>query len=102
MTPRIATIVRKTRETDITLTLNLDGTGETSIKTGIGFLDHMLTALARHARFDLTLTCIGDLDQWASIICLPPSEKKPTPLRMYMSHTSSCAALFSAHELEES
>lgn len=62
MTPRIATIVRTTRETDITLTLNLDGTGETSIKTGIGFLDHMLTALARHARFDLTLTCKGDLD----------------------------------------
>ena len=62
MTPRITTIVRTTRETDITLTLNLDGTGETSIKTGIGFLDHMLTALARHARFDLTLRCKGDLD----------------------------------------
>ena len=62
MKPRIATIVRKTQETDIKLTLNLDGSGETSIQTGIGFLDHMLTALARHAQFDLTLNCIGDLD----------------------------------------
>ena len=67
MTPRIATIVRKTRETDITLTLNLDGTGETSIRTGIGFLDHMLTTLARHARFDLTLTCTGDLSRNRSV-----------------------------------
>ena len=62
MKPRIATIVRKTQETDIKLTLNIDGSGETSIQTGIGFLDHMLTALARHAQFDLTLNCIGDLD----------------------------------------
>lgn len=58
---RTATVKRKTRETDIALTLNLDGTGVTDIKTGIGFLDHMLTALAHHARFDLTLTCAGDL-----------------------------------------
>ena len=62
MKPRIATIVRTTQETDIKLTLNIDGSGETSIQTGIGFLDHMLTALARHAQFDLTLNCIGDLD----------------------------------------
>ena len=62
MTPRTATITRKTRETDIKLTINLDGAGESNIRTGIGFLDHMLTALARHARFDLTLNCVGDLD----------------------------------------
>ncbi|USN98784.1 MAG: imidazoleglycerol-phosphate dehydratase HisB [Phycisphaeraceae bacterium] len=62
MTPRTATIRRKTRETDITLELNLDGRGVSTISTGLGFLDHMLTALATHARIDLTLTCKGDLD----------------------------------------
>ena len=62
MKARTATITRKTRETDISLVLNLDGTGQSKIQTGIGFLDHMLTALTRHARFDLTLTCKGDLD----------------------------------------
>ena len=62
MSARRATITRTTRETDITLTLDLDGSGVSDISTGIGFLDHMLTALARHARFDLTLTCKGDLD----------------------------------------
>ncbi|HET9064776.1 MAG TPA: imidazoleglycerol-phosphate dehydratase HisB [Gemmatimonadales bacterium] len=61
MTPRTATISRITRETDITLRLDLDGTGATNIATGIGFLDHMLTALAFHARFDLDLSCAGDL-----------------------------------------
>lgn len=58
---RIAEVTRKTRETDITLTLNLDGQGNTAISTGIGFLDHLLTALAHHARFDLALRCEGDL-----------------------------------------
>jgi imidazoleglycerol phosphate dehydratase HisB len=58
---RTAEVRRKTRETDITLHLNLDGTGASSIATGIGFLDHMLTTLARFARFDLDLTCSGDL-----------------------------------------
>jgi imidazoleglycerol-phosphate dehydratase len=58
---RIATITRKTAETDISATLNLDGTGTGSISTGIGFLDHMLTALARHALFDLDLRAVGDL-----------------------------------------
>lgn len=59
---RIATITRNTRETDITATLCLDGSGQTDIRTGIGFFDHMLTALAVHASFDLTLRAEGDLD----------------------------------------
>src|ERR1700689_1776886 len=58
---RIATIDRKTSETDISLTVNLDGTGVADIATGIGFLDHMLTALARHGLFDLTVRADGDL-----------------------------------------
>ncbi|MEO8480133.1 MAG: imidazoleglycerol-phosphate dehydratase HisB [Gemmatimonadota bacterium] len=62
LTSRNAAIARTTRETDITLRLNLDGTGKASIATGIGFLDHLLTALAFHARFDLELTCQGDLE----------------------------------------
>ena len=57
---RTAAITRKTNETDITLSLSLDGRGETDIATGVGFLDHMLTLFARHARFDLTVTCAGD------------------------------------------
>ena len=61
MSPRTATVMRTTRETSIRMTLDLDGTGKTSIKTGIGLLDHLLDALARHARFDLALTCEGDL-----------------------------------------
>jgi imidazoleglycerol-phosphate dehydratase len=58
---RIATIERKTSETDISLTVDLDGTGMADIATGIGFLDHMLTALARHGLFDLTIRADGDL-----------------------------------------
>ncbi len=57
---REAKIVRKTNETDISLYLNLDGKGENVIDTGCGFLDHMLTLFARHARFDLSVKCIGD------------------------------------------
>ena len=57
---RTATITRTTSETDISLTLNLDGTGVADIATGIGFLDHMLTAFARHALFDLTIRARGD------------------------------------------
>ena len=53
-------IVRKTAETDIRLTLNLDGKGEAAIKSGVGFLDHMLTLFTKHGGFDLTLTCDGD------------------------------------------
>ncbi len=59
---RKANVERKTMETNITCTLNLDGTGEAKIDTGIGFYDHMLHALARHARFDLELICSGDIE----------------------------------------
>ncbi len=59
---RTAKIVRKTNETDIELTLDIDGSGRTDINTGIGFLDHMLTSLIRHGGFDLSLRCKGDLD----------------------------------------
>ncbi len=58
---RTASITRTTSETDISLTLDLDGTGRADIDTGIGFLDHMLTALTRHALFDLTVRAKGDL-----------------------------------------
>jgi imidazoleglycerol-phosphate dehydratase len=58
---RTATIARKTKETDITATVNLDGTGAYDIKTGVGFLDHMLEQLARHGLIDITLRCKGDL-----------------------------------------
>ncbi len=58
---RIAHITRKTAETDITITLDLDGTGKGAIETGIGFFDHMLTALCRHALFDLDIKAVGDL-----------------------------------------
>ena len=57
---RTAEINRKTTETDIKLTLNLDGTGRSEIATGCGFLDHMLTLFARHGGFDLTVSCKGD------------------------------------------
>ena len=57
---RTSTINRKTAETDISLTLNLDGSGVSQINTGCGFLDHMLTLFARHGGFDLTVTCQGD------------------------------------------
>jgi imidazoleglycerol-phosphate dehydratase len=58
---RTATLSRRTSETDITLTLDLDGSGQADIATGIGFLDHMLTAFARHGLFDLTVRAKGDL-----------------------------------------
>ena len=57
---RTAEIIRKTAETDIMLTLNLDGTGKADIATGCGFLDHMLTLFAHHGCFDLTVKCQGD------------------------------------------
>lgn len=58
---RTAEIIRKTAETDISLKINLDGTGLSNIKTGCGFLDHMLTLFAKHARFDLDVECNGDV-----------------------------------------
>ena len=57
---RESTMNRKTAETDISLKLNLDGTGVSSIQSGVGFLDHMLTLFAKHGQFDLALTCKGD------------------------------------------
>jgi imidazoleglycerol-phosphate dehydratase len=61
MAARRAVVKRKTRETDIELSLGLDGEGRSKIATGIGFLDHMLTAFATHGRFDLDVRCKGDL-----------------------------------------
>src|SRR5271169_5629652 len=58
---RTATLSRQTSETDISLTVDLDGSGRADIATGIGFLDHMLTALTRHGLFDLTVRADGDL-----------------------------------------
>lgn len=59
---RTSTIERNTLETQIALTLNLDGTGIADVKTGCGFLDHMLTLFTRHGDFDLTLRCQGDTE----------------------------------------
>ena len=57
---RVSEIKRKTAETDISLTLSLDGTGAAKVNTGCGFLDHMLTLFAKHAHYDLTVSCTGD------------------------------------------
>lgn len=59
---RTAEIIRNTKETSITLSLNLDGSGISNIDTGVGFLDHMLTLFARHGSFDLDVTCQGDVN----------------------------------------
>ena len=59
--PRTAAIDRKTNETHVKLTLNLDGSGTSKIETGVGFLDHMLTLFAKHGLFDLDVTAVGDL-----------------------------------------
>ena len=59
---RTAEILRKTAETDVMLTLNLDGSGKSAIQTGVGFLDHMLTLFAAHGKFDLKVSCQGDTD----------------------------------------
>ena len=61
MSERRASISRKTNETSISVSVNLDGTGTSKISTGIGFFDHMLTHIARHGLFDLTVNCTGDL-----------------------------------------
>jgi imidazoleglycerol-phosphate dehydratase len=62
MAARTAKIHRKTKETDVSLSLNLDGLGKFQIDTGIGFLDHMLSHLAKHSKIDLTLKAKGDLN----------------------------------------
>lgn len=59
---RVSSIQRKTAETDISIELNLDGTGKSSISTGCGFLNHMLTLFAKHGSFDLNVSCKGDID----------------------------------------
>ncbi len=59
---RSSEINRKTRETDIELSFNIDGTGKFEIETGVGFLDHMLELFTRHGRFDLKVKCNGDLE----------------------------------------
>ncbi len=61
MTARIATVSRRTAETSIDLTLNLDGSGKFVTETGVGFLDHMLSHIAKHGVFDLEVRCKGDL-----------------------------------------
>jgi len=62
MTARSATVARKTRETEISVTVTLDDTGKAEISTGLRFLDHLLDGLTRHSRMDVTLSCKGDLD----------------------------------------
>lgn len=59
--PRVASIQRKTAETTVELIVDLDGTGKADVATGVGFFDHMLTHLAKHGLFDLTVRCTGDL-----------------------------------------
>ena len=62
MSTRSATITRKTKETDINLSIGLDGTGKSNIKTDVAFFDHMLEQLAKHGLFDLNISCKGDLE----------------------------------------
>ena len=82
MTERKAQISRKTKETDIELSLNLDGTGTSSVSTGVGFLDHMLELLAKHGLFDLDIKATGDthVDDHHTVedvgICLGEAIKK--------------------------
>jgi len=62
MTDRTAAVTRETAETDIEVTLDIDGDGESTVDTGVGFFDHMLDSFATHGLFDLTVTCDGDLE----------------------------------------
>ncbi|WP_254536439.1 imidazoleglycerol-phosphate dehydratase HisB [Halomarina litorea] len=61
MTDRTAAVTRETAETDIEVTLDVDGDGEATVETGVGFFDHMLESFAKHGLFDLTVRCDGDL-----------------------------------------
>ena len=61
MSERVSKLTRKTKETDITLSFSVDGTGKSSINTGIGFFNHMLEGFSKHGFFDLNLNCEGDL-----------------------------------------
>ena len=73
---RKITLTRKTNETDINITLNIDGNGNSSIDTGLKFLDHMLSSFAKHGFFDLDVTCKGDIevDDHHSVKDCPPRE----------------------------
>ena len=62
MASRAAKVERKTKETDIKISLSLDGVGKSNISTGVGFFDHMLESFARHGLFDLEVSCVGDLN----------------------------------------
>ncbi|MFC4548709.1 MULTISPECIES: imidazoleglycerol-phosphate dehydratase HisB [Halorussus] len=62
MADRTAAVARETAETDIEVTLDVDGDGESTVETGVGFFDHMLESFAKHGLFDLTVRCDGDLD----------------------------------------
>ena len=62
MVTRQATVTRKTQETNIKISLNLDGTGVSNIETGIGFFDHMLTGFAKHGLYDMDVRASGDLE----------------------------------------
>ena len=62
MADRISALSRKTKETDISVSLNIDGAGKAQINTGVGFFDHMLEGFSKHGFFDLKLQCEGDLE----------------------------------------
>lgn len=78
---RKSEIARKTGETEITLQLNLDGTGQYQIQTGVGFLDHMLTGFARHGSFDLAVQCQRDtwVDDHHTVEDVGPAWDRPLP-----------------------
>ena len=65
--PRVGTLARKTTETDVSVTFNLDGQGQYDVDTGNGFLDHMVNQLARHGLFDITLRAQGDVHTGALV-----------------------------------
>jgi len=80
---RTATISRATNETDLTVELALDGSGNAVADTGIPFFDHMLQQLGKHAGFDLSVTCKGEFDRHPSLGSLPPGAP-PTELALLL------------------